>query len=126
MVLERHPTNRTARRVLDGVPTGPRKRLHKRSYLDLFEQVARVIADADPVGLLAAGAPADEYEPEVRALIPRLQHAADLESLERAVIELFTSAFGSQGSEDQQRYRVVSERLWSGVASRTTSRLTSG
>jgi hypothetical protein len=116
IALARDSKNKLARRVLEGTPADTRKRTLSRTYADLVEQVSRVIADADPAGLLAAGAPADEYEPEVAALIPRLQHAPNLESLERAVGDMFDAAFGVSSATQGRPSRALAEQLWSIVA----------
>jgi tetratricopeptide (TPR) repeat protein len=126
IALERHPNNKVARRVLERIPAESRKRVLKRTYTDLIEQVPGVIAEADPMELLAGGAPPDEYEPEVRALIPKLDQAPDLVSLERVVTELFTNAFGQSCAGDHQRLRTVSQHLWSLMSARRSGRLTSG
>ncbi len=41
----------------------------RRGRPSVQEAVGRVVAEHDPEGLLAAGAPADEYAPEVQALV---------------------------------------------------------
>lgn len=44
----------------------------KRGYPRLFEELARVFARQDPLGLVGTGAPEDGYEPEVGTILPRL------------------------------------------------------
>jgi len=41
-------------------------------YQALAAAVERAINEADPIGLLEAGAPADEYGPEIGTILPRL------------------------------------------------------
>lgn len=38
-------------------------------YTAAFQEVKRVLDERDPIGLLAGGAPADEYDPEVADLV---------------------------------------------------------
>ena len=42
-------------------------------YQDLVAAVERAINEADPIGLLAGGAPSDEYAPEIGTIIPPRQ-----------------------------------------------------
>ena len=46
-----------------------------RRYPDLVAAVERAINEADPIGLLAGGAPSDEYAPEIGTIIPLLANA---------------------------------------------------
>ena len=39
--------------------------------------VERAIDDADPIGLLEGGAPADEYGPEIGTIVPRVVNAPE-------------------------------------------------
>ena len=42
----------------------------KTRYQALVAAVERAINDADPIGLLRGGAPADEYGPEIGTIVP--------------------------------------------------------
>ena len=46
-------------------------------YDALRAEVSRAIDDADPIGLLATGCPADEYSPEIGTIVPRVSTASD-------------------------------------------------
>jgi len=46
-----------------------------KRYQDLVAAVERAINDADPIGLLADGAPSDEYASEIGTIIPLLANA---------------------------------------------------
>jgi hypothetical protein len=46
-----------------------------KMYRDLVAAVERAINEADPIGLLAGGAPSDEYAPEIGTIIPLLANA---------------------------------------------------
>jgi hypothetical protein len=43
----------------------------KARYQTLVAAIQRAIDDADPIGLLEGGAPADEYSPEIGTIVPR-------------------------------------------------------
>ena len=57
-------------------------------YLPLAEAVAQAINEADPIGLLAIGAPSDEYSPEHETILPRLADVRD----EDGVAAFFTKS----------------------------------
>lgn len=64
-------------------------------YQTLLAGIASVVARVDPMGLLAGGAPSDEYGREVALLAPRVLRAASRSDVEAAVTHVFTDAFGS-------------------------------
>ncbi len=67
--------------------------------LDSLQDLVRA---ADPEGLLAAGAPADEYEPEEQALLEKLQPLSSAELTEDRILPLLTAiwetSFGDRSS----------------------------
>ncbi len=66
--------------------------------LRLVRAVAAAFATADPVGLLAAGFPEDEYSPEIRDLSERLLQGEALDL--RLVAGVFTEWFGDDGGSE--------------------------
>lgn len=50
---------------------------------------------SDPVGLLADGAPIDEYESEVGTIVPRVTKAQNVDEVREAVHEEFARWFGA-------------------------------
>ncbi len=56
---------------------GRRKRRQslKAAYGSLYSDVSCLLRAADPIGLIAMGAPDDEYDPEVSTILPRLREA---------------------------------------------------
>jgi SAM-dependent methyltransferase len=71
-----------------------RERL-RREEPRLFAELTELLAEHDPVGLTAIGAPRNEYEAEVGTIIPRLQTASDIHDVHRILVEEFDSWFGS-------------------------------
>jgi hypothetical protein len=64
-----------------------------------FWEVLELISRADPEGLLAIGAPPDEYEPEARTIYPRLSEARPAQDVRRIVEEEFQRWFGTAYGE---------------------------
>ena len=62
-------------RVLPDNAAMVRRRTSRMRYLKLHRGLAELRYRHDPVGLAAAGAPRDEYYPEVGTIIPRLKDA---------------------------------------------------
>ena len=75
--------------------------------------MAEIVARHDPIGLLAAGAPADEYEPEVGSLVPRLAEAATAAELLRIVHEELVRWFGDRLAGPAERHTALADDLWS-------------
>jgi len=65
----------------------------KQQYRELFALVGEVVREWDPCGLLAGGAPRDEFDGEIGrvvAQVPRIHSAADATAV---VSRVFGSAF---------------------------------
>lgn len=84
----------------------------KAQYDGLYSNVARLLRAADPIGLIAVGAPDDEYEPEVSTLLPRLREANAAGDVQRIVHEEFVRWFGPDIAGPISGYADVSERIW--------------
>jgi hypothetical protein len=47
----------------------------KQAYGMLYMEASRLVREADPIRLIAIGAPDDEYDVEIGAILPRLREA---------------------------------------------------
>jgi len=84
----------------------------KRDYGGLFDAVSAALIAADPIGLIADGAPIDEYEPEVETILPRLKDAHDASDVEVILHEEFTRWFGPAVAGARGRYLTASVAVW--------------
>jgi hypothetical protein len=77
--------------------------------------VAHAINAADPIGLFADGAPADEYSPEIDTIVPRLERAQSIRECQDILHEEFVRWFsvGVAGSRDA--YANLAADLWQAV-----------
>jgi hypothetical protein len=83
---------------------------------DYFSEVQSIINEWDPEGLLKMGAPDDEYEDEVRAIISRSRTCKSDEEIAECVAYIFNEFFGSvnynvQGCIDIARKLRVAMKL---------------
>lgn len=67
----------------------------ERRYQAFVAAVERAIKDADPIGLLKGGAPADEYSPEIGAIVPRVGDAQSVDEISAVLHEEFVRWFGN-------------------------------
>jgi hypothetical protein len=74
----------------------------KKRYLRLVRSVDALLRQHDPMDLLNAGAPSDEYEPEAHAIAGRLTKCADVESCRLAVADVFDQQFGASDRSPEQ------------------------
>ena len=63
-------------------------------YQILVAAVERAINEADPIGLPEIGAPSDEYAPEIRTILSRLESAKRLDDVTVVLHEEFLHRFG--------------------------------
>ena len=89
-----------------------KKRL-RNQYRTLFDAVSQALVETDPMGLIDIGAPADEYEPEVGTILPRLKEAADASDVQRIVYEEFVKWFYAGTAGPQSRYEEAANAIWS-------------
>ena len=84
----------------------------KTAYGSLYADVSRLLREADPLGLIAMGAPADEYDPEVSTILPRLREANAVVDVQRIVHEEFVRWFGADLIGPLADYAEVAEKIW--------------
>jgi hypothetical protein len=64
------------------------------------------------MGLIVMGAPADEYDPEVSTILPRLCEARAAVEVQRIVYEEFVRWFGADPVGPLEDYAEVAEKIW--------------
>ena len=94
-----------------------RRNLFAREFRPLRTAVAVAIAKADPIRLLQLGAPGDEYDQEVSAVLPLLQHASSEEDVCRIVRAEFARRFGEDIAGPPERYTEASASIWRALKS---------
>jgi len=81
-------------------------------YQDLVAAVERAINEADPRGLLAGGAPSDEYAPEIGTIIPLLANAHRLDDVTAVLHGEFLRWFGEGTAGRRQAYEAPARQIW--------------
>jgi hypothetical protein len=81
-----------------------------------LESIQDIVRAADPEGLLAAGAPQDEYEPEEDELYAELEHLPPTEITEELVHQflsaIWESAFDSEPTPERETgLQTIVERI---------------
>jgi hypothetical protein len=84
----------------------------RNSLRDLVAEVRSLLNWHDPVYLIAIGAPEDEYDPEVRTILPRLGEASDAEGVQRVLHEEFTRWFGGVSMFTYEEFAPVAVEVW--------------
>lgn len=81
-------------------------------YQDLVAAVERAINEADPIGLLAGGAPSNEYAPEIGTMIPLLANAHRPDDVTGVLHGEFLRWFGEGTAGPRQAYEVPARQIW--------------
>jgi hypothetical protein len=84
-------------------------------YEALVAAVASAVDEADPIGLLAMGCPADEYSAEIGTIVPRVSKAVDPADVRRIVHEEFVRWFDAGIAGPEDAYELVAQRVWDAV-----------
>ena len=81
----------------------------------VYVLVKRAIDQADPIRLLAIGAPDDEYESEIQEIVSRLGACTNLEEVQTLVHEVFVAWFDGCIAGSKQHYRTLAYTIWEGL-----------
>jgi len=84
-------------------------------YEALVAATARAIDEADPIGLLAMGAPEDEYWPEIDTIVRRVSSAASSGEVRQILHEEFVRWFDPSIAGPEEAYEVSAQRIWEAV-----------
>jgi broad specificity phosphatase PhoE len=84
----------------------------KAAYGALYTEVSRLMREADPIRLIAIGAPEDEYDVELRTILPRLREAKSSDDVQRIVHEEFVHWFSAEIAGPAEQYAEVSKNIW--------------
>lgn len=84
-------------------------------YQTLVAAVERAINDADPIGLLEGGAPADEYSPEIGTIVPRVVKAQSVDQITTVLHEEFLRWFGDDTAGPRESYEAPARQIWGAV-----------
>jgi hypothetical protein len=82
------------------------------AYGTLYTEVSRLMREADPIRLIAIGTPDDEYDVEVRTILPRLREAKSSDDVQRIVHEEFVHWFSAEIAGPAKEYAEVSKNIW--------------
>jgi hypothetical protein len=87
----------------------------KARYQTLVAAIQRAIDDADPIGLLEGGAPADEYSLEIGTIVPRAVKAQSVEQITTVIHEEFLHWFGDDTAGPREAYEAPARQIWEAV-----------
>jgi len=88
------------------------KKTLRLRYLSLYHGLTDLLYRHDPVGLAAAGAPKDEYEPEVGTIIPRLRNANSPDDVRLILHQEFLRWFEAETSGPESAYDRIAQEIW--------------
>jgi hypothetical protein len=93
----------------------------RTEYGNLFDAVAEILFRHDPIGINFESN-RDEYEPEVRTILPRLKTCQSSEDVATVAFEEFERWFGSDIAGAKAKYRSLGEEIWNRWLERTKGR----
>ncbi|MDR1890162.1 MAG: hypothetical protein LBQ81_12420 [Zoogloeaceae bacterium] len=91
-----------------------RRALVRAQYGDLFERVAAILFEDDPIDINYESN-TDEYEPEAETILPRLNLAMSVQDVEAVVHQEFCRWFGAEEAGEPQRYHAVAARIFAAL-----------
>jgi hypothetical protein len=82
------------------------------SFNALRAVVIEALREADPMRLLKIGAPADEYDPEIGTILPRLRTASSAGDVQAILHEEFIRWFDEDLAGSSETYQLAAEKIW--------------
>lgn len=80
-------------------------------YRLVAKNVQEIINQHDPVGLVAGGAPDDEYDTEIGEIIAILRTETEKNSLADKINSIFKEAFGNEIEQNKDLYLIIADEL---------------
>ena len=84
-------------------------------YQALVVAVERAMNEADPIGLLEGGAPADEYGPEIGTIVPRIAKLERPDDVATVLHEEFVRWFGEGTAGPREAYEAPARQIWAAL-----------
>jgi len=79
-------------------------------------RIGDLIARLDPMGLLALGAPSDEYQPQARAIAAGIERCHSLQECQEIIWGTFVEHFG-ESAGPMENFRDLAIEVYEGPAS---------
>ena len=77
-----------------------------------FSLIKSIIDQADPIDLLSAGAPDDEYDAEAKQIVDVLNICSSKEEVQKKIHEIFIDMFDSEIAGAVDRYENIANEVW--------------
>ena len=86
-------------------------RILQREYGSFYRAVSDSLFRHNPMDL-DGKRNTGEYDPEIDALLSRIQEAGDLDTLHELLFEVFRADFGEENCGDRARYELAGSEIW--------------
>lgn len=86
-------------------------RILQKEFGSFYRAVSDIVFRHNPIDL-DGKRNTGEYDPEVDALLSRIQEAENLNTLHELLFEVFRTDFGEENCGDRQRYEVAASEIW--------------
>jgi len=83
----------------------------KSQYGDLYALISEILFLHDPIGI-NFGSNIDEYDPEVRTILPSLVKCTNIQDIKQIIHEEFTSWFSADLAGSESQYQKIAEEIW--------------
>ena len=81
----------------------------------LVVAVERAMNEADPIGLLEGGAPAEEYGPEIGTIVPRIARLERPDDVATVLHEEFVRWFGEGTAGPRESVQSPARQIWAAL-----------
>lgn len=84
----------------------------RQEYGWFYNSSVEILASYDPLGLISCGAPDDEYDIEVDAILLRMQEAKSVDMLSEIIYEEFVRCFSLSSTHPKTPYNNIADSVW--------------
>lgn len=93
------------------IEAGHQRRILQKEYGGFYRAVSDILFRHNPMDL-DAKRNTGEYNPEIDALLSRIQEAEHLNALHGLLFEVFRTDFGEENCGDRERYGTAASEIW--------------
>mgnify|MGYP001595307464 CR=1 FL=1 len=79
---------------------------------DLTEKVRTIVNKHDQIKLLKIGCPLDEYDPEIKKILPALKKVTNLKEFQKKVYHIFVEMFDKRIAGPKRNYEELGREIF--------------
>ncbi|MCX6786176.1 MAG: hypothetical protein NTZ18_05035 [Candidatus Komeilibacteria bacterium] len=85
--------------------------IDENKKLALFNELQKIINEADPIGLIYGEENKDEYDPEIKEIINKLDFNENEDSITHSIHNIFIEYFDKDIASNVDPYKLIAKKI---------------